>query len=51
MSQFLDDFRASLEKVAQGGATDPETKAAVSDLVKRMTDNEASDAEVKTAVT
>lgn len=50
MSQFLADFRASLEKVAQGGADDAETKQAVADLKTQIEANDAMDDEMKTAI-
>lgn len=50
MSKFLDDFRATLEKVAQGSADDAETKAAVIELKAKLADNDATDAEQSTAI-
>jgi hypothetical protein len=51
MSQFLDDARAILERVAQGNASDPAMKADIADLKAAMNDNDASDQEVKTLLT
>lgn len=50
MSQFLDDFRAALEKVSVGTPGDPETKAAVAELQAKLTSNDATDAEQSTAI-
>lgn len=50
MSKFLDNFRAALEKVAQGNADDAETKAAVVALQEQLASNEATDEEQSTAI-
>lgn len=46
MSQFLDDFRAALEKVA---AVHP-NQAAIDALTARLNDNDATDADQATAI-
>lgn len=51
MSQFLDSFRAALERVANGNAADQATKDAVKKLQADLLANETSDAEFKTAIT
>lgn len=58
MSQFLDDARAILERVAQGNAGDPAMKADIEALKTAVTANTdadtanaASDEEVKTLLT
>lgn len=50
MSKFLDDFYAALEKVAQGGSTDPETKEAVEKIKAALTANDALDKEQSEAI-
>lgn len=50
MSQFLDDFRAVLQQVANGQAEEEATKAAVQDLQTRLTANELADADRATAI-
>lgn len=50
MSQFLTDFRAALELVAQGRADDDATKAAVAELQAKLASNDATDAEQTTAI-
>jgi hypothetical protein len=50
MSQFLDDFRAALEKVAVGNGADEETKAAVVELKTKLAENDSLDAEQSTAI-
>ncbi len=51
MSQFLDDARAILERVAAGNASDPAIKADIETLKAAVASNESSDAEVKVIVT
>jgi hypothetical protein len=47
MSQFLDDARAILERVAQGNADTPQMKTDIAELKGLLTANTAADAENK----
>lgn len=50
MSKFLEDFYAALEKVAQGGSSDPETKEAVEQIKAALASNDKLDAEQSEAI-
>jgi hypothetical protein len=47
MSEFLDNARKLLERVAQGNGNDPQVKADVEELKTLVTANSAADAENK----